>query len=136
MNTVCQCHNPLFQIQSETIFLTDDHNTAVFPQADGKFLPEVLILGSHYEVNGTSISNVVAGPSTIQPPPMTAQHTTSHGSFAFAARAVPAAQPHQLQQVQQPQFRRPPNRSFQRYKKYQTAILLKISNYNDKLYIY
>ena len=92
------------------MFLTDDRNTAVFPDEQGRFSPEVLMLGSHYEVKGSAIAAGVAAPYT-QPAatPFTGQ---PGGRFAFATRAQPQQhqpqQPQQQQQPQpQPQFRRP-----------------------------
>jgi len=90
-----------FQVIQETVYLSDDSNTAVFPQENGVFDIEP-VAGRHYQVNGDS--------STPQPPAATytatAQQTTStpQGRFLFASR----------QTAPTPTFRRQTIRTFPR----------------------
>ncbi|XP_032363719.1 uncharacterized protein LOC116677139 [Etheostoma spectabile] len=42
----------IFQVQKETVYLTDDTNVAIFPRSDGDFNCFDLIARGHYEVHG------------------------------------------------------------------------------------
>ncbi|KAJ8006701.1 hypothetical protein DPEC_G00109950 [Dallia pectoralis] len=44
----------IFQVQKETVYLTDDTNVAIFPRPDGDFNCFDLIARGHYEVHGDS----------------------------------------------------------------------------------
>ncbi|KAK5870864.1 hypothetical protein PBY51_003774 [Eleginops maclovinus] len=59
----------IFQVQKDTIYLTDDHNIAIFPEENGHFISVDLVDRGHYEVHGDASASAAAAPP---PPPATA----------------------------------------------------------------
>ncbi|XP_034031122.1 uncharacterized protein LOC117514662 [Thalassophryne amazonica] len=59
----------IFQVNSTTVYLTDDTNVAIFPNQDGYFSSNCLVERSHYEVHGECTEAPVAGTpdSSLQP---------------------------------------------------------------------
>ncbi|XP_047187553.1 uncharacterized protein LOC118312733 [Scophthalmus maximus] len=59
----------IFQVQKETVYLTDDTNVAIFPRSDGDFNCFDLIARGHYEVHGdsTTVEKSAGAPHSGQP---------------------------------------------------------------------
>ncbi|KAK5851423.1 hypothetical protein PBY51_002218 [Eleginops maclovinus] len=55
----------IFQVRTQSMYLTDDHNGAIFPDENGHFQTGTLLDRNHYEVNGEPDTS---GPVS-QPPP-------------------------------------------------------------------
>jgi len=47
----------VLQIDGNGMYLTDDHNTAVFPDDSGDFVSYQLASSSHYEVHGSALNS-------------------------------------------------------------------------------
>ena len=67
--------NPLKQVNCSSLYITDDANTAIFPETTGRFSTLKLIHRGHYEVQGD--------PDQLPP--------TAGVPFAFARRLTPSA---------------------------------------------
>ncbi|XP_065116013.2 uncharacterized protein [Paramisgurnus dabryanus] len=67
----------IFQVQASSLYITDDANTAVFPDPTGRFCIYSLTHRAHYEVHGD--------PDQSQPPANRALNTASV-PFAFMRR--------------------------------------------------
>ncbi|XP_052406688.1 uncharacterized protein LOC127952346 [Carassius gibelio] len=69
----------IFQVTCDSLYLTDDSNVAIFPNAEGSFSTIDLTLRAHYEVHGDSVE-------TPQNSPSTSAFTSSPGQrhFSFA----------------------------------------------------
>ncbi|KAK5870632.1 hypothetical protein PBY51_003563 [Eleginops maclovinus] len=71
----------IFQVQKDTIYLTDDHNIAIFPEENGHFISVDLVDRGHYEVHGDASASAAAAPP---PPPATATAAAADQRPRFA----------------------------------------------------
>ncbi|RVE63439.1 hypothetical protein OJAV_G00136260 [Oryzias javanicus] len=80
----------IFQVQGPSLFITDDNNVALFPEASGHFNSSALVGRGHYEVHGENIymgESATAAPATApqvrfafhRPPSAAAGSATAHG---------------------------------------------------------
>jgi hypothetical protein len=77
------------QVSSESLYLTDDSNRAVFIDANGLFSVSQLSIANHYEVHGDAITmEDVTRSSSASSEPNTSSASSSL-SFAFAQRQSP-----------------------------------------------
>ncbi|KAK5859360.1 hypothetical protein PBY51_020922 [Eleginops maclovinus] len=73
----------IFQVQKDTIYLTDDHNIAIFPEENGHFISVDLVDRGHYEVHGDASASAAAAPPP-PPPPATATAAAADQRPRFA----------------------------------------------------
>ncbi|KAI0235178.1 hypothetical protein LSAT2_014352 [Lamellibrachia satsuma] len=103
----------IVQVSEETMFLSVDSNTAVFPLENGHF-PVDMAHRAHFEVKGESCMTMHTptydtplepGTSQATPPAAATPGSSQQGRFLFAARTSPAVTP---------AFRRPMVKTFPR----------------------
>jgi len=98
----------MLQLEHDGLYLTDDRNTAVFPNSQGMFDPHELFCGGHYEVHGNGTANEQA-PASLG----TATSGLTGGSgYHFFQRPLPPSTASSVT----PAFRRPATapKTFQR----------------------
>ncbi|XP_073730883.1 uncharacterized protein [Misgurnus anguillicaudatus] len=54
----------IFQVITDSLYLTDDRNVAIFPNAEGSFSSLDLTFRAHYEVHGDSLETSTNSPAT------------------------------------------------------------------------
>ncbi|XP_063067125.1 uncharacterized protein LOC134458625 isoform X2 [Engraulis encrasicolus] len=80
----------IFQVLKNTVYLTDDHNVAIFPEPDGHFISVDLVDRGHYEVHGDA-SAAAAAAAAAPPPPATATAAVEGGARFSFQRPVASA---------------------------------------------
>ncbi|XP_048043866.1 uncharacterized protein LOC125266835 isoform X1 [Megalobrama amblycephala] len=76
----------IFQVSSQSLYLTDDANVAVFPRADGHFSSLDLRDKAHYEVHGSgAVPNTSGNAAASGPPP------SSSSQFRFSRPGISAS---------------------------------------------
>ncbi|XP_055015741.1 uncharacterized protein LOC129411368 [Boleophthalmus pectinirostris] len=80
----------IFQVQKETVYLTDDNNVAIFPRPDGDFNTFDLITRSHYEVHGdsTTAEQATAALPTGQPVRFSFHRSISTATSSSCSRST------------------------------------------------
>ncbi|XP_073805110.1 uncharacterized protein isoform X2 [Danio rerio] len=73
----------IFQVSTQSLYLTDDTNVALFPRSDGYFSLLDLRDKAHYEVHGCPIANDNAAASAPAP--------STSSQFRFARPCTPAS---------------------------------------------
>lgn len=87
-NCFPECELPtITQVLKNTVYLTDDHNVAIFPEPDGHFISVDLVDRGHYEVHGDASAAAAAAP----PPPATATAAVEGGARFSFQRPVASA---------------------------------------------
>lgn len=76
----------VFKVSSQTLYLTDDSNIAIFPAQSGYFSALDFTARGHYEVHGDEVEKGVLTPFTRNTPPSAAA-----GSPAAAVAGPPKA---------------------------------------------
>lgn len=83
-----------FQVEKDSLYLTDDTNVAIFPQAGDDFMYLDLIDKGHYEVHGNSTSmEKSAGPLPSAQPVRFSFHRPPSAAAAYTSSSVPRSTP-------------------------------------------
>ena len=75
----------VFKVSSQTLYLTDDSNIAIFPAQSGYFSTLDLTTRGHYEVHGDEVEKGVLTPGTPLSTPTASQR------FSFTRNTPPSA---------------------------------------------
>ncbi|KAF4114302.1 hypothetical protein G5714_004525 [Onychostoma macrolepis] len=82
----------IFQVSSQSLYLTDDANVAVFPRADGHFSSLDLRDQAHYEVHGSVPSTSGNAAASGPPPSASSQFRFSRPCTSASPSLPPRAQ--------------------------------------------
>lgn len=75
----------VFKVSSQTLYLTDDSNIAIFPAQSGYFSALDFTARGHYEVHGDEVEKGVLTPGTPLSTPTASQR------FSFTRNTPPSA---------------------------------------------
>jgi len=82
--------NCFMQVSSDSVYLTDDTNHAIFPNDRGDFTTYQLCIGGHYQVHGDggAVDDSMTSGRSIPSLPVTTTPVSAFNPFAFAQRPL------------------------------------------------